>query len=193
VFKLAKSTPDDVRQAVETACHAEFRPAKFLASRIGLKITSLPSGFAHDRSHSILGRGEAVFSSAVCACEQWRNFDLGWVRVANPTARIELAEVVAVQVHSLGLWSLNLSRIVEVIRDPLAFGFIYKTTVHHVEEGEERFLVTMDGDSGKVEYTLEAVSRPRALLARLGFPVTRAFQHRFARDSHCRMQKVATV
>ena len=117
--------------------------------------------------------------------------DLGWVRVANPEAQIELGQIVSVQVHSLGLWSLNSSRIVEIIRDSLTFGFIYKTTRNHIEEGEERFLVSIDSSSRAVEYTLEAVSSPRALLARIGLPVTRAFQHRFARDSHRRMQEAA--
>jgi uncharacterized protein (UPF0548 family) len=57
----------------------------------------------------------------------------------------------------------------------------------HVEEGEELFLLEFDPATGQVSYQLEAVSRPRNLLARLGFPITRAFQHRFARDSHQRM------
>jgi len=40
-----------------------------------------------------------------------------------------------------------------------------------------------------VIYRLEAVSRPRAFLARLGFPITRSFQHRFVRDTHRRMHE----
>ena len=118
------------------------------------------------------------------------HFDLGWVRVANPGTRIEVGQVVTVEVRSLGLWSLNLSRIVEVIRESGTFGFIYKTTRHHLEEGEERFLLTLEAESGTVWYELEAVSRPRVLLARLGLPVTRAFQRHFARDSHRRMREV---
>ena len=52
--------------------------------------------------------------------------------------------------------------------------FIYKTTPGHVEEGEERFEVfTSTEKSNAVWYETEAVSRPRHLLALLGYPVTR--------------------
>jgi uncharacterized protein (UPF0548 family) len=139
-------------------------------------------------SRTEIGAGLVAFEGAVCAFEQWRQFDLGWVSVANSTARIELGQTVAVQVHSLGLWSLNLSSIISVVRDTQAFGFIYKTAPQHIEEGEERFLLTFDPRTQKVQYELEAVSKPRNRLAKLGYPVTRAFQHKFARESHERMR-----
>ena len=115
-------------------------------------------------------------------------FNLGWVRVANHEAPIAFGQIVAVEVHALGLWSLNLSRIAEVVDTPTQFGFIYITTALHVEEGEERFLLDFDPATGNVWYQLEAISRPRNPLARLGYPVTRAFQHKFARDSRQKMQ-----
>ena len=68
------------------------------------------------------------------------------------------------------------------------FGFIYKTTPGHVEEGEERFEVLLDEKSDAVWYENGAVSRPRNLIGLLGYPITRGFQHRFARDSHKRMK-----
>lgn len=115
-------------------------------------------------------------------------FDLGWVRVANPQTHIALGQIVAVEVQSLGLWTLNLSRIVEVIDSPGFFGFIYATTALHVEYGEERFLLQYDPATEEVSYDLEAVSQPRSLLARFSLPIARSFQHRFARDSHRRMR-----
>ena len=118
----------------------------------------------------------------------WTQFNLGWVRVANSSARIEIGQIVAVDVQSLGLWSLNLSQIVEVMQTESRFGFIYKTTPGHVEEGEERFEVLLDEKSNSVWYETEAVSRPRNLMALLGYPITRRFQRLFARDSHTRMK-----
>jgi uncharacterized protein (UPF0548 family) len=120
-------------------------------------------------------------------------FDLGWVRVANPGAEIAVGQAVAVEVRSVGLWSVNVSKIVAVLDTGNHFGFIYATTSMHVEQGEERFLLEFERAPGDVSYDLEAVSRPRSLLARMGFPVTRHFQHRFARDSHRRMREVATA
>ena len=115
-------------------------------------------------------------------------FNLGWVRVANHEAPIAFGQIVAVEVRALGLWSLNLSRIAEVVDTPTQLGFLYATTALHVEEGEERFLLEFDAATGNVWYQLEAASRPRNALARLGYPITRAFQHKFARDSHQSMR-----
>jgi uncharacterized protein (UPF0548 family) len=100
-------------------------------------------------------------------------------------------QIVAVEARTLGLWSVNLSRIAEVERTPMSIGFLYITTGDHVEEGEERFLLSLDHDTGNIWYELEAVSRPRHALAWLGYPISRAYQHRFVRDSHRRMRKAA--
>ncbi|MGH9342955.1 MAG: DUF1990 family protein, partial [Terriglobia bacterium] len=98
-------------------------------------------------------------------------------------------ETIAVEARTLRLWTLNLSRIVETVDAPNRFGFVYSTTEIHIEQGEEKFLLEFDVTTADVWYELEAVSRPRQFLACLGFPLTRAFQHKFARDSHLRMGK----
>jgi uncharacterized protein (UPF0548 family) len=148
----------------------------------------LPAHFRHDRMRSNLGHGEAVFAEARRALARWVMFDLGWVRVANPSIPIAEGEMVAVETQTLGLRTLNFCRIVETVNTALRFGFLYSTTERHVEQGEERFLIEMDRE-GAVWYDLEAVSRPRQALARMGFPVTRFYQHRFARESHARMRR----
>jgi uncharacterized protein (UPF0548 family) len=179
VFQFTRPTQADVAREIGIASGQASLRAEFIALQDGLK-APLPSGFAHDRSRVQLGAGRRVFQSAVRGFEQWKQFDLGWVRVANASAEIRVGSMVAVEVHSLGLWSLNLSQIVEIVREPFLLGFTYKTTPRHV-----------DPDSGAVWYELEAVSRPRSSLARFGFPVTRRFQHRFARDSQRRMREIA--
>jgi uncharacterized protein (UPF0548 family) len=132
-------------------------------------------------------------AAAKVAFERWAMFNLGWVCVANPEASIAPGQIVAVEVHALRLWSLNLSRITQVVDTPARFGFVYSTTTMHVEQGEERFLLEFDSSSGDVSYMLDAISRPRSALAWLGFPVTRSFQHRFARGSRRRMMEVVVV
>ena len=112
------------------------------------------------------------------------------MHVANPETTLALDQVVAVEVHTLGLWSLNLSRIVQIIDTPTQFGFAYATTPLHVEQGEERFLLDFDPETESVTYLLEAISRPQNIFAKLGYPVTRAMQHRFARESLKRMRDV---
>lgn len=145
-------------------------------------------GFAHDDSHSKPGRGERDFAAARQALRRWAQFDLGWVFVKG-TPEIAPGETVAVTAHTMGLWSVNVSRIVETVETPLKFGFLYATTAMHVEEGQERFVVEMDAVSGDVSYRIEALSRPRQALVRAAYPLARAMQHRFARESHERMRR----
>jgi len=120
-------------------------------------------------------------------------FDLGWARVANPGAAIEPGQIIAMEAHTLGLWTLNLSRIIETVDTVTRFGFLYATTPMHVEQGAERFLLEFDPTTGDVHYLLEAISRPRHLFARLGWPLSRTFQHQFVRESHRRMSKEASA
>jgi len=115
-------------------------------------------------------------------------FNHGWTRVANPAATIEIGQIIAMQAHTLGLWTLNMSRIVETVDTPTRFGFLYATTPMHVEQGAERFLLEFNPTTGEVLYVLEAISRPRHLFARLGWPLSRHFQHQFVRESHNRMR-----
>jgi uncharacterized protein (UPF0548 family) len=148
-----------------------------------------PKGFVHDLSRSEIGRGLDAFVAAREAFQGWKQFDLGWVRVVNSIPRIALRELVAVEAYTAFLWSINFSRVVEVVDIPTRFGFMYTTTAFHVEEGQERFVIDFDPESELVTYLIEAVSRPRHLLARIGYPFSRAMQHRFARDSHARMRR----
>jgi uncharacterized protein (UPF0548 family) len=148
-----------------------------------------PQGFVHDVSRSDIGRGRRTFAAAREAFQRWQQFDLGWVQVVNPTASILPGELVGVEAHTAYLWSINFSRVVEVVDGPARFGFMYTTTASHIEEGQERFVIDFDPENESVSYLLEAVSRPRHILARIGYPFSRAMQHRFARDSHARIRR----
>jgi uncharacterized protein (UPF0548 family) len=190
VFSLARPTAEVIERQIDAAGDLPAATPHFMSLSTGLEeARSLSFGFVHDFSRLTTGSGEAVFAAARKAFERWVMFELGWVRVANPAASIAVGEVVAVEVRALGLWSINLSRIQDVVDTRNRFGFLYATTEMHVEEGEERFLIELNPDDGKVSYVLEAVSRPRNSLARMGFPVTGYFQHRFARDSHRLMRE----
>ena len=188
MFSFTRPTSTDVERALEGYSRLNLQAA-VLDSRQGLRVSRLPAGFAHDHSRTAIGQGRKVFEAAISAFQEWKQFDLGWVRVANPAARIEIRQTIAVEIYALGLWSLNVSEIVDVTSvdvtsEDHAFGFIYKTSQHHAEEGEERFLLTFDPKTKAVHYDLEAISRPRHWLARLGYPAVRALQNKFARDSH---------
>ena len=188
MFRISQPADREVERRVLKASMASDLRGEYLDPSGGVRPVGLPNGFVLDSHSTRIGEGKEAFERAIQAFNTWTEFDLGWVRVANALAPIEVGRIVAVEVRSLGLWSLNLSRIVSVTQIQNRFGFIYKTTAAHVEEGEERFEIVLNPASGDVWYETEAVSRPRDWMALFGYPVTRAFQHRFARESHRRMR-----
>jgi uncharacterized protein (UPF0548 family) len=145
-----------------------------------------PRGFKVDEASGVVGRGEQAFARAKLALAEWRHFDFGWVELFPRAAAIEPGSVVAVLVHHLGFWSLNGCRVVYTLGDRrtgLSFGFAYGTLTNHAEMGEEIFEVSLVPDSEEVIYRIRAVSKPRAMMARIGYPFTRSLQARFRRDS----------
>jgi uncharacterized protein (UPF0548 family) len=113
-------------------------------------------------------------------------FNIGWLQLCWRDAPIEMGTTVAVLAHHLGFWSLNACRIVAVIDedgDLRQYGFAYGTLPEHVERGRETFVVEWSHKDDSVWYDLWAYSKPRHFLAKLGYPITRALQKRFARDS----------
>ena len=148
-----------------------------------------PKGFVHDLSRSEIGRGLHDFETARAGLLQWQQFDLGWVQVVNPSAKIIPGQLVGVEAHTACFWSVSLNRIVETVNSPSRFGFMYVTTSLHVEQGQERFIIEFDPLTESVSYLIEAVSRPRHFLARAAYPFSRAMQRRFARDSHTRLRR----
>jgi len=149
-----------------------------------------PPGFTADEASAVIGSGDDAFERAKTALTNWKHFDLGWVELFPRQASIEPGTVVAVLARHLGLWSLNGCRVVYTIDDRggARFGFAYGTLTNHAECGEEIFEVSLN-ENGEVIYRISAVSRPRALLARVGYPVTRIFQARFRRDSIMAMKR----
>jgi uncharacterized protein (UPF0548 family) len=97
-------------------------------------------------------------------------------------------EAVCVLARHLGFYSLNPARIVRVLDEPgrypgyRRYGYVYGTLPAHSERGEERFSVELLPD-GSVWYDLYSFARGGDALVRLGYPVRRALQRRFARDS----------
>jgi uncharacterized protein (UPF0548 family) len=93
----------------------------------------------------------------------------------------------------LGVWQLNACRIVYTIDEQTAnvarFGYAYGTLPGHVERGEEQFLLEWDRREDMVSYSILAFSRPRHVLAKLGYPLMRRLQRRFARESTAAMKR----
>jgi uncharacterized protein (UPF0548 family) len=182
LFSLREPSGDAIRRFLSSQGNLPFSYREVGASRNGVA----PPGYAVDRYRVKLGEGAEAYERATEALCGWKQFALDWARLLPPDAPIEIGTTVVVCARHYGFWSLNPARIVYLIEergDVERFGFGYGTLPGHAERGEERFSVEWNRDDGSVHYDVFAFSRPRHLLARLGYPLARALQRRFARDS----------
>ncbi len=172
----------------------------FSYAAVGATQSSSPAGYNVDHNRIQLGAGAEIFNLAVEALKQWRQFDLGWVVIAPRGVKLEKGATVAVKAWACGMWSLNACRVVYVVdeAEPIGaeaertrrFGFAYGTLPDHIERGEERFLIEWNRADDSVWYDILAFSQPRHPLVKLGAPVARMMQKRFARDSLAAMKAI---
>lgn len=158
----------------------------FTYPSVGSTAGTPPVGYVVDRTRVKIGEGEEAFRATKDAFARWEQFRLGWVELAPADTPIRVGSCVAVTARVLGVWWSNACRIVYTVDEtgPVCrFGFAYGTLPGHAESGEERFLIEWDRTENAVWYDIIAFSRPKHLLVRLGYPLTRRMQKRFARDS----------
>lgn len=160
---------------------------------VGASLDGGAPGYTTDHNRILIGKGTETFESAKRAIREWKMFDFPWVKLCWPDTPIEEGQTVAIVVKHFGLWSISAARIVYVVDEPCRFGFSYGTLVEHVETGEERFTVEIDPSTGEVWYDLFAFSKPKHPLAKLGYPISRMLQKRFARDSMAAMKRAVAA
>lgn len=184
MFLLTRPDRHAIQQFLDDRANDQFSYPE-----IGATASEVPPGYNIDHNRVRLGVGTEVFEQAKTAIRDWKMFDLGWVELINSGASIEIGQTVAILVSHYGFYSLNAARIVYTIDEPTRFGFAYGTLTEHGEIGEERFSVEYESDSGDVWYDIFAFSRPAALLAKIGYPISRSLQRAFAKDSKAAMQR----
>jgi uncharacterized protein (UPF0548 family) len=185
VFCLAAPSEDRIRRFLCTQHESQFSYPE-----VGASAGQIPSGYNVDHNRIELGSGEIVWHRAVEAVRGWQMFNMPWVRLCWPTAAIQAGTEVAVLVHHFGFFSLNACRIVYVVNEEgemNRFGFGYGTLEEHAETGEERFAVEWNQSDSKVSYDILAFSRPRQIMARVGYVLSRLLQKQFAEDSKAAM------
>ena len=139
-----------------------------------------------------LGAGLETYTRAVDAIRGWKMYELPWTRLCWPDVPIRADETVVVLARHAGFWSLNPSRIIYLIEDeaPIRrYGFAFGTLPGHSERGEERFTVEWHRSDDSVWYEVFAFAGPHHPLARVGYPVMRLIQRRFAADSEQSMRR----
>ncbi len=173
----------------------ERRGLPFSYPDVGASLGEPPAGYVLDHHRAKLGEGPRVFDHACAAVRGWAMFRSGWVEVWPPEPPLAEGTTVALLARGPGLWALFACRIVAVIEEhgPVeSFGFAYGTLPGHALSGEERFTVRWDRAEGDVWYDLLAISRPSGLAWRLGYPLVRLFQRRFAPGSLRAMTRAVT-
>jgi uncharacterized protein (UPF0548 family) len=141
-----------------------------------------PQGFVIDQTRAKLGEGAEVFEAAKSALKRWRQYRFSWLEAWPDDAPIRAGNEIATIARLLGLWWVNVCRIVYTIDEPTRFGYAYGTLPEHVECGEERFLIELT-KTGEVWYDIYAFSRPQSWLSRIGYPYVRRVQKLFGQNS----------
>ena len=189
MFLLRKPSEETIRRFISSQHELPFSYREVSATRA----ETAPADFTVDHNRIRLGDGEDTYQRAVTALRSWQQFDLGWVTIVPKNTPVEVGRTVAVQAHTFGFWSLNACRIVYVIDEKeKRFGFAYGTLPNHVECGEERFSIECYEDDS-VWYDIYAFSRPQHPLVKLGFPIARKLQKRFARESLAVMRRASNL
>jgi uncharacterized protein (UPF0548 family) len=181
MFLLRKPSDKTIRQFISSQHSLPFTYRDVGATQA----ETPPKGFTVDHNRVRLGDGENTYQRAVSALRDWKQFDLGWVKIVPPHTPVEVERIVAVQAHTFGFWSLSAARVVYVLDESTTvkrFGFAYGTLPDHVECGEERFMIEWLEDNS-VWYDIYAFSHPQHPLVRLGSPLARRLQKQFVRKS----------
>jgi uncharacterized protein (UPF0548 family) len=141
----------------------------------------LPTGFHHLDVEEPIGRGRPAVEKAAEGLLTWRMHEGAGLTLVAASADRAAAGVLVVM--RLGPGPLGLTapcRVVYTVDGPDHRGFGYGTLPGHPARGEEAFTVRLT-DDGEVRARVRAFSRPAALLARAGGPVTRLAQRYTAR------------
>lgn len=147
-------------------------------------------GFDNDHNKIFLGEGDAIWENAKIALKNWQQFPDKWTKALPNDTPLKKNKTVAVFFKLFGIWWLNSARIVYTLDDEKRFGFAYGTLPAHVECGEECFWIEKEAD-GRIFYHIRAFSKPRLWLVKLGYPIARAYQRKFVRQSMQRMKAFA--
>lgn len=152
-----------------------------------------PAGFNVDRYRRRVGDGDAAFARGCDAIRRWLPHQQGWAWSEPRDIPPAPGVVVAVAARVAGCWWLNGCRVEYAVDEtgPVRrFGFAYDTLAGNVEQGEARFALEQHPD-GAVWYEVLTHSRPRHLLARLAYPLSRHYQRRFAWGACAAVQRYA--
>ncbi len=186
MYLLTKPNADRINEVLNGQVRLDFTYPSIGSTSDGRH----PSGFIVDHNRIQLGAGKATFEAARQALGQWQHYRFDWIELHRPDGDPEPDQTIGVLARALGLWVLNVCRVVYVLEEHQPFrrfSFAYGTLPEHAESGEERFQVEWRSDDS-VWYDIYAFSRPNQLFSRFAYPYVRRKQKQFARESMSAMR-----
>jgi uncharacterized protein (UPF0548 family) len=182
MFSLREPTAAAIARVLAAAARRGFS-----YEDVGVTRGAHPGRLKPLRERGLIGAGEATYQAACAQAREWRMYQLGWTRVYPADAGAAPGTVVATVVRHLGFWSANPCQVVyadECKGDIIhSCAFAIGTLSGHAETGEERFQVEWHRADDSVWFEILAFARPRHWLARLGAPIVRRLQRRFAAEA----------
>jgi uncharacterized protein (UPF0548 family) len=164
---------------------AAHRDAPLSYDSVGMTLGECPApaGFVVDEYRLRLGDRPGLWEAACRAVDEAAMMRLSWLDGHLAPGEWKEGRLVGMAARFLGIWWINANKVVRLIRGgETQYGWVYGTTVEHVEAGEEAFLLTRD-NGGEVVFIIRAVSRPRHILVRLARPMARVLQWRFGSEA----------
>jgi uncharacterized protein (UPF0548 family) len=169
---------------------AERKSMPFSYSDVGATRTIPPHGYRINHMRAPLGKGPEVHGRAVDALTSWKLLTVAGLELFPTHPAMQSQTTVAMLSRHFGLWSLDLCRVIYLLNaependgDIQRTGFAYGTLPGHAVRGEEIFSVEWHRTTDEVWYDIFSFSEPASLLIRLGEPVARSAQKRFAAAS----------
>jgi len=140
MYLFKKPSVERISAFIESQSRLDFTYPSVGSTRDGQH----PSRFKVDHNRINLGSGQATFDAAKRALCHWQHYRFDWIELHRPSEDPTPNQTVGVLARALGLWVLNICRVVYVVdeEEPLRrFAFAYGTLPEHAESGEERFQV----------------------------------------------------
>lgn len=179
MFFFSSPSAPKVRALLQALADAPFTYSDVGATQRVL--SAAPPGFVLDRYGTELGRGREVFERACGIVERLGNYPPSFTRIVWLADELHTGAMFATLATHLGFASVHPCRVIYIEREPDRFSLGFGTLPGHAESGEERFQISMQGET--VRYDVQAFSRPVGVISRLGSPITRAYQRRFQRET----------
>lgn len=139
----------------------------------------IPGGYTKDYTRFLVGHGEKAFTQARERLRTWQMYAQPWLELYPSPPSTDEGSASCVVARHVSFYFVSAFRLVYALEEPRQSAFAIGTLPGHALRGEERFRAAQL-DDGSVWVDILAFSTPQHPLVRLGYPLARTLQRRFA-------------